>query len=68
MLPHHQRRGPKRQLTPQFRKGDPLLMERQTIGQDINERREVWRVLSVGESEIEFQCDDDIIVVTGQTS
>lgn len=63
VLPHHQRRGPKRKLTPQFRKGETLLSERQTLAGDINERRELWTVLSVGADEIEFQCGDDIIVV-----
>lgn len=45
------------------RHGQKLLMERQTMGMDINERREVWTVLNISRDEIEFQCDNDIIVV-----
>ena len=33
------------------------------MGMDINERREVWTVLNISRDEIEFQCDNDIIVV-----
>lgn len=63
VLPHHAKRGRKqiRGFTP--RKGERLLHERQTIGPDINERREVWTVLSVSTGEIEFQSGDDIIVI-----
>lgn len=38
------------------------VMEREQIGGD-NAQRELWRVLSVGEDEIEFQCGDEIIVL-----
>lgn len=38
------------------------VVERETIGGVIHPQ-ELWRVLSVGEEEIEFQCGDDIIVL-----
>lgn len=43
--------------------GQTLLMERQTMGLDINERREGWTVLNISRGEIEFQCGNDIIVI-----
>lgn len=39
-----------------------FVMERETIG-GIIQNPELWRVLSVSEDEIEFQCGDDIIVI-----
>jgi len=40
-----------------------FMMERETIGGQKFFKPELWRVLSVSESEIEFQCGDDIIVI-----
>lgn len=39
-----------------------FIMERETIGGEI-QPPQMWRVLSVGRDEIEFQCGDDIIVI-----
>lgn len=43
-------------------RGESLMTERETIGGEIREP-ELWTVLSVSVDEIEFQCDDDIIVI-----
>lgn len=42
--------------------GTAWVMERETIG-STSHPPELWRVLSVGDGEIEFQCGDDIIVL-----
>lgn len=39
-----------------------FIHERETIGGEIR-KPELWRVLSVEENEIEFQCGNDIIVI-----
>lgn len=39
-----------------------FIHERETIGGEIR-KPELWRVLSVSENEIEFQCGNDIIVI-----
>lgn len=46
----------------QARKGQQLIVERETIGGEIC-KPEFWTVLSVSEREIEFQIDNDIIVI-----
>lgn len=43
-------------------KDEVFIHERETIGGEIR-KPELWRVLSVSENEIEFQCGDDIIVI-----
>jgi hypothetical protein len=43
-------------------RGQTFIHERETIGGEIY-KPELWRVLSVSEDEIEFQCGDDIIVI-----
>jgi hypothetical protein len=40
-----------------------FIHERETIGGQKFYKPELWRVLSVSENEIEFQCGDDIIVI-----
>ena len=42
--------------------GAAWVCEKQTIGK-WPEKPEMWRVLSVGQDEIEFQCGDTIIVL-----
>lgn len=44
-------------------KDQKLIHERQTFDTNPNFINEVWKVLSVSEKEIEFQCGNDIIVV-----
>lgn len=46
-------------------KGDYLVVERETIGGEI-QRPQMWQVLSIGGDDgnvIEFQCGNDIIVL-----
>ena len=43
-------------------KSESLIVERETIG-GLIQQPELWKVLSVSENEIEFQCGDDIIVI-----
>lgn len=43
-------------------KDEYFIHERETIGGEIR-KPELWRVLSVEENEIEFQCGNDIIVI-----
>lgn len=48
-----------------LRKGDYLVMERQTIGGEI-QKPQLWQVIAVGgddETIIEFQCGNDIITL-----
>lgn len=48
-----------------LRKGDYLVMERETIGGEF-QPPQMWQVLSIGGDDgnvIEFQCGDDIIVL-----
>ncbi len=48
-----------------LRKGDHLVMERGTMGGEI-QRPQMWQVLSIGGDDgnvIEFQCGNDIIVL-----
>lgn len=47
-----------------LRRGQTFIMERQTIGGlDLFHPPEIWTVLSVSDTELEFQCGDDIIVL-----
>jgi len=48
-----------------LKKGDFLVMERETIGGEI-QQPQIWQVLSIGGDDgnvIEFQCGNDIIVL-----
>lgn len=54
--------GPKRKRWNSGGPGAAWVCERETIGGEIHQP-EMWRILSVGVDEIEFQCGDDIIVL-----
>lgn len=56
------RPGAGRHKSFQAKKGDYLILERETIGGEIR-KPELAKVLSVGNNEIELQAGDDIIVL-----
>lgn len=43
-------------------RGTHWVMERETIGGSVH-RPQMWVILSISDDEIEFQCDNDIIVL-----
>ena len=57
--------GRPREKGPTFRRGEQLLLERQSLGSDLNPFHKPKRavVLSVSNDEIELQIGDDLLVI-----